>query len=212
MKERLYDRVSARLDRAGFAERRERLVGALHGDVLEIGAGTGLNLARYRHARRVVALEPDRRYARRLRDRALAATVPVEVVAGSAESLPFPDAGFDHVVTTLALCSIADVDAALIEARRVLRSGGQVHFIEHVRAEGARARWQDRLTPLQRRVADGCHLNRDIEAALRRAGLRIEQIDRFEMPPGHPLIKPAIQGTAYADGPPPDDAHVVGRK
>ena len=200
MKERLYDRVVAGCDRAGFGERRERLVGALEGDVLEIGAGTGLNLEHYRQARRVVAVEPDRRYARRLRDRADSASVQVEVVEQRAESLPFGDAAFHHVVTTLALCSVGDLDAVLAEARRVLRPGGALHFIEHVRADGRRARWQDRLTPLQRRVADGCHLNRDIAAALERAGLHVDAIEHFEMPPGHPLIKPAIQGTARRGG------------
>jgi len=199
MKERFYDRVAAGLDDAGFRERRERLVGELEGDVLEIGAGTGMNLPRYRRARRVVALEPDARYARRLRERATAATVGVTVVEGTAESLPFPDRSFDHVVTTLALCSVSDLDAALSEVRRVLRGGGTLRFLEHVRAEGRLARWQDRLTPLQRRVADGCHLNRDIEAAVASAGLRIDAIERFTMPPGHPLIKPAIQGAAHAD-------------
>ena len=196
MKERLYDRVVAGCDRAGFGERRTSLVGGLQGDVLEIGAGTGLNLEHYRRARRVVALEPDRRYARRLRDRASTATVEVQVVEQRAESLPFEDATFDHVVTTLALCSVGDLHAVLAEVGRVLRPGGALHFVEHVRADGRRGRWQDRLTPLQRRVADGCHLNRDIVAALERAGLHIDDIEHFEMPPGHPLVKPAIQGTA----------------
>jgi ubiquinone/menaquinone biosynthesis C-methylase UbiE len=199
MKERFYDRVAEGLERAGFGERRERLVGALTGDVLEIGAGTGMNLAHYRRAGRVVALEPDARYARRLRARAAGAAVPVEVVERTAESLPFSDGSFDHVVTTLALCSLADLDAGLAEMRRVLRPGGTLHFIEHVRADGRLARWQDRLTPLQRRVADGCHLNRDVAAALERAGLRIDALEHFTMPPGHPLIKPAIQGTAVND-------------
>lgn len=199
MKERLYDRLAGGLDRAGFGERRERLVGDLAGDVLEIGAGTGLNLPHYRRARRVVALEPDARYARRLRARADAAGVDVEVVEGAAEALALADASLDHVVSTLALCSIADLDRGLAEIRRVLRPGGALHFIEHVRADGRLARWQDRLTPLQRRAADGCHLNRDTEAAIARAGLRVEAIERFVMPPGHPLIKPAIQGTARRD-------------
>ena len=183
-------------DRAGFGERRERLVGALEGDVLEIGAGTGLNLPHYRRARRVVALEPDRRYARRLRDRASEASVEVDVVEKAGESLPFGDDSFDHVVTTLALCSVTDLDAVLSEVHRVLRPGGALHFLEHVRGHGRLARWQDRLTPLQRRVADGCHLNRDIAAALERAGLHVDAIEQFAMPPGHPLIKPAIQGAA----------------
>jgi ubiquinone/menaquinone biosynthesis C-methylase UbiE len=196
MKERLYDRLVTGCDRAGFGERRARLVGALEGDVLEIGAGTGLNLAHYGPSARVVALEPDRRYARRLRTRGLHAAAEVVVVEQRAESLPFEDASFDHAVTTLALCSIADLEAALAEIRRVLRPAGRLHFLEHVRGTGRLARWQDRLTPLQRRLADGCHLNRDTAAALERSGLRIEAVETFTMPPGHPLVKPAIQGTA----------------
>lgn len=196
MKERLYDRVAASCDRAGFGDRRERLVGALEGAILEIGAGTGLNLAHYRRADRVVALEPDRRYSRRLRARASEASVGVDVVEGTGESLPFSDGSFDHVVTTLALCSVADLDAALAEVHRVLRPGGELRFLEHVRGHDSLARWQDRLTPVQRRVADGCHLNRDIPAAIERAGLHVDAIEHFTMPPGHPLIKPAVQGTA----------------
>jgi ubiquinone/menaquinone biosynthesis C-methylase UbiE len=196
VKERLYDRLVGGCDRAGFGDRRDRLVATLEGEVLEIGAGTGLNVAHYRRARRVVALEPDARYVRRLRARASAAAVDVEVVEQRAESLGFADDSFDHVVTTLALCSVADLDAALAEVRRVLRPGGALHFLEHVRGAGRLARWQDRLTPLQRRVADGCHLNRDVLAALGRAGLHVEAVEHFAMPPGHPLVKPAIQGIA----------------
>src|ERR1044072_7787437 len=137
MKERLYDRVSAGLDRAGFGERRERLARP---------PARGHPPPPPRRARRVVALEPDVRYARRLRERASEAAVDVEVVEGTAESLPFDDRSFDEVVTTLALCSIADLGAALGEVRRVLRSGGGLQFIEHVRGDGRLRRWQDRLT------------------------------------------------------------------
>lgn len=195
MKERFYDLLNRPLDRRGFGERRDRLVGALAGDVLEVGAGTGLNLARYR-AGRVSAVEPDSRYLRRLRERAEEAAVPVEVVEGRAEALPFADASFDHVVSSLALCSVADLDAALAEVRRVLRPGGSLAFLEHVRGAGRLARRQDRLTPLQRRLADGCHLNRDVVAAIESAGLRVEELEQFTMPRGHPAIRDAVQGVA----------------
>jgi SAM-dependent methyltransferase len=164
--------------------------------VLEVGAGTGLNVPRYRCARRLVALEPERAYARRLRERAADAHVPVDVVEGRAEALPFADASFDCVVTTLALCSVGDLDGSLREIARVLRPGGSLHFLEHVRAEGGTARWQDRLTPLQRRMADGCCLNRDTAAAIERAGFALDRLERFELPAGHRLIRPAIQGVA----------------
>jgi ubiquinone/menaquinone biosynthesis C-methylase UbiE len=196
IKDRIYDAFTAGLDRKGFGQRRERQVAELRGDVLEVGAGTGLNLPRYRRADRLVALEPHRTYARRLRARAGSAHVPVEVVAGRAEALPFSDWSFDNVVTTLALCSVRDLDAALAEIRRVLRPGGTLHFLEHVRGEGDTARWQDRLTPIQCRIADGCHLNRDTAAAIERAGFELAELERFELPAGARVIRPAIQGAA----------------
>ncbi|MDX6413922.1 MAG: hypothetical protein QOH23_1332 [Gaiellaceae bacterium] len=165
--------------------------------MVEIGAGTGLNVPRYRGAEQVVVVEPDPTYGRRLRSRGAEATVPVEVVATRAEQLPFADESFDHAVASLALCSMTDVDAALGELRRVLRPGGSLVFLEHVRSPSAkRARWQDRFTPLQRRIADGCHLNRDTPTAIERAGFEIAELERFSMPPGHPLIKDAVQGVA----------------
>jgi len=200
IKDRIYDAFTAGLDRKGFGQRRDRQVAELRGDVLEVGAGTGLNLPRYRSADLLVALEPHRTYSRRLRARAGAAHVPVEVVAGTAEELPFADESFDNVVTTLSLCSVGDLDVALAEIRRVLRPGGALHFLEHVRGEGATARWQDRLTPIQRRIADGCHLNRDTAAAILRAGFEITELERFAMPAGASVIKPAIQGTALRPG------------
>jgi len=196
VKERIYDALNGGLDRAGFVERREQLVATLEGDVLEIGAGTGLNIPHYRQARRVVALEPDLAYTRRLRERAAESSVPVEIVEGAAEALPFPDSSFDHVVATLALCSVSDLGLSLAEILRVLRPGGSLEFLEHVRGEGGVARWQDRLTPIQRRVADGCRLNRDTAKEIEAAGLRVERIERFRLPAGHPLVRPAIQGSA----------------
>lgn len=196
IKDRFYDALNRGLNRKGFGQRRERQVAELRGSVLEVGAGTGLNVPRYRQADRLVLLEPDRTYARRLRARAAEAHVPAEVVAGRAEALPFPDESFDHVVTTLALCSVGDLDAGLAEIRRVLRPGGSLHFLEHVRGEGTTARWQDRLTPVHRRIADGCHLNRDTAAAIERGGFRLAELERFELPAGHRLIRPCIQGTA----------------
>lgn len=165
--------------------------------MLEIGAGTGLNLPHYRAALHVTVVEPDATYARRLGQRAAAALVPVDVVIGKAEKLAFPDETFDSAVASLALCSVDDLDVALGELRRVLRAGGSLLFLEHVRSEGERrSRWQDRLTPLQRRLADGCHLNRDTPAAIERAGFELVELERFSMPPGHPLIKDAVQGFA----------------
>ena len=110
--------------------------------------------------------------------------------------MPFADESFDHAVVSLSLCSVDDLDGALTEIHRVLRPNGTLAFLEHVRAEGGLARWQDRLTPIQRRFADGCHLNRDATAAIEHAGFELVDVERFTMPAGHPLIKPAVQGLA----------------
>jgi ubiquinone/menaquinone biosynthesis C-methylase UbiE len=171
VKERFYDRLNGSLDRKGLAERRERLVGSLTGDVLEVGAGTGLNVPRYRCARRLVAVEPDHQYLRRLRARAADAAIPVEVIQASAETLPLPDDSFDHVVTCISLCSVTDIDAALTQIHRVLRPRGSLMFLEHIRDSGRLGHWQHRLTPLQRRIADNCHLDRDTPAAIQNAVL-----------------------------------------
>jgi ubiquinone/menaquinone biosynthesis C-methylase UbiE len=153
---------------------RERVVGAAEGRVLEIGVGSGLNLPFYRRCTpSVVAVEPSPVLLRRAWRRAKAAAMPVDLVEGSAEALPFADASVDTVVTTWTLCTIPDVAAALAEVRRVLRPGGALLFIEHGRApEPNVARWQDRLDPLWSRLAGGCHLNRPIDRLLREAGFR----------------------------------------
>jgi ubiquinone/menaquinone biosynthesis C-methylase UbiE len=191
-----YDRLNDRVDSAGFAERRDALVSTLDGVVLEIGAGTGRNIPRYTRAARVIALEPSGEFATRLRSRAAEATLPVQVLRGYAESIPLPAASVDHVVTSLTLCSVNSLAAALTECRRLLRPGGTLEFLEHVRSGGLRGHFQDWLTPLQRRFVDGCHLNRDIVAAIRTVGLDIVALQRFTMPPGNPLLTDGITGRA----------------
>ena len=143
---RCYDIFMDRIDLAGAAKHRCRLVEGAKGEVLEIGAGTGKNLPVYGAAKRVVALEPDPAMRARAQAAVLEARVPVEVVEGDGMALPFPDASFDTVVFSLVLCTVPDVERALAEARRVLRPGGTLRFYEHVRASDPRlARWQDRL-------------------------------------------------------------------
>jgi ubiquinone/menaquinone biosynthesis C-methylase UbiE len=162
---------------------RERVVAAADGRVLEVGAGSGLNLPLYGPLiRYVVALEPSPQLLRRARRRAATAAAPVELVEGSAEALPLADASVDTVVTTWTLCTIPDVSAALAEMRRVLRPGGALLFVEHGRApEENVARWQDRLDPLWSRLAGGCHLNRPIDRLLRAAGFRIDRLRNFRL-------------------------------
>jgi ubiquinone/menaquinone biosynthesis C-methylase UbiE len=196
MKATTYDRFNDRFDRAGFAVRRDRLVSTLDGAVLEIGAGTGRNLERYTCADRIVAVEPSAEFRRRLEERAAEVRVPMEVVSGHAESIPLPDNSVDHVVACLTLCSVTSLPAALAECRRVLRPGGTLEFLEHVRSGGFRGRVQDVLTPLQRRFVDGCHLNRDPTGDIEAAGFRISTMEHFAMPPGNPLIVEGIQGRA----------------
>jgi ubiquinone/menaquinone biosynthesis C-methylase UbiE len=166
-----------------------------HGEVLEVGFGSALNLAYYPESvRSLTALEPspgsDARAARRIAQ----SPVPVERVRVRAdESLPFADGRFDCIVTTWTLCSIADPLAALLEMRRVLRAEGLYLFLEHGRSEDARtARWQERITPLQRRLCAGCRLDLEIDALVRKAGFALVGLDRF-VPPR----TPRIWGTMY---------------
>jgi ubiquinone/menaquinone biosynthesis C-methylase UbiE len=162
---------------------RDERVSALlpaHGDVLEIGFGTGLNLPCYpRAVTRLTAVEPARLLKTRVAQRIADAAMPVEIVQRDAEALPFDSGRFDCVVSTFTLCTIVDAHAALREIRRVLKTDGQFIFLEHGRSADARvARWQDRLNPIQRVVACGCNLNRRIDLLISAAGLGIRNLDR----------------------------------
>jgi ubiquinone/menaquinone biosynthesis C-methylase UbiE len=192
----LYDLLAGRAERAGLGERRRSLLADLEGDVVEIGSGTGASLPYYERASRVVAVEPDTSMAKRLPGRLQDAKVPVEVVSARAQTLPFPDQSFDAAVAAFVLCSVEDQSAVLAEARRILRPGGKLVLLEHVRGEGRVARWQDRLTPLHRKLAGNCHLNRDTRAAVAAAGFDTAGIERTELPGTHPLVRPGVQGVA----------------
>jgi ubiquinone/menaquinone biosynthesis C-methylase UbiE len=134
----LYDRLGAASEEAGMREERRRLLQRATGEVLEIGAGTGLNLALYPPAvTRVVAAEPDPHMIRRLRRKAQEAHVPVEIVSAPAEALPLADGSFDTVVGTLVLCTVSEPAVVLAEIARLLRPGGRYLFLEHVRAHEA---------------------------------------------------------------------------
>jgi ubiquinone/menaquinone biosynthesis C-methylase UbiE len=155
---------------------RKRVVGSAPGRVLEIGAGSGLNLRFYDSAREVLALEPAPRLIAMARR--APAVVPVTFIEGSAEAIPIDDEAVDTVVTTWTLCSIPRADIALTEMRRVLRRGGRLLFVEHGLApEAVVRRWQERLTPLWRRMSGGCHLNRPIRAMIESSGFRLERLE-----------------------------------
>jgi ubiquinone/menaquinone biosynthesis C-methylase UbiE len=192
----LYDFAGHRVEKGELGRRRHELVSGLEGSVLEVGAGTGLNLRHYERASRVVAVEPDPGMARRLRKRAPEAAVPVEVLAGTAESLPFEDGAFDTAVITFVLCSVESPQAALSEVRRVLTPGGRLVLLEHVRGEGRLARWQDRFTPLHRKVAGNCHLNRKTKDEVAAAGFDVTDLHAVRIPGSHPLVRVGLQGVA----------------
>lgn len=164
-----------------FRQLRQECVRGLSGTVLEVGFGSGLNLPWYpREVTRLWFLEPSPEARRMAREAIAAAPFPVEPIGDTAESIPLADASVDAVVSTWTLCTIPDVETALREMRRVLRPGGQFRFVEHGRSPEPRvARWQDRLTPLQKRLAGGCHLNRPIDRLIEEAGFRLDRIDRF---------------------------------
>ena len=163
---------------------RERIIGAAEGRVLEIGMGSGLNLPLYgAKVSTVIGLEPSPALLDMARRQTSAAHVPIELLEASAEALPFDCGSIDTVVTTWTLCTIPDAERALRECHRVLRPGGSLLFVEHGRApELSVARWQDRLDPLWRRVAGGCHLNRKIDALIAGTGFRIETLRNSRMP------------------------------
>ncbi|WP_419224844.1 class I SAM-dependent methyltransferase [Acinetobacter sp. A2] len=157
--------------------RRELLLG-VSGEVLEIGFGTGINLAFYQNIDTVYALEPNAAVFQLAQERIDAAPFLVEHIAASAEQLPFADEQLQHVVSTWTLCSIADLAQSLREIYRVLQPGGTLHVVEHVlnRQSLNIQRLQHLLTPIQKKVADGCHLNRDIEVALLETGFELGEV------------------------------------
>jgi SAM-dependent methyltransferase len=160
----LYDPLVSNGERAGMSVLRGRLVSAAEGRVLELGAGTGLNVAHYPPAvDELVLSEPEPGMAARLRQRASLSRCPTEVLQSGVEELPFEAGYFDAVVCTFVLCTVPDPVGALRQARRVLREGGRLLFLEHVRAPtgSSLVRWQDRLERPWRAFVGGCRCNQD---------------------------------------------------
>jgi ubiquinone/menaquinone biosynthesis C-methylase UbiE len=195
-----YDRALKSSEENGLGDMRRALLADARGRVVEIGAGTGVNLDLYgAGVEDLTLIEPDPHMGAKLRERleARAGTVPARLVTAPAEAIPFDDETFDAAVATLVLCTVPDPAAAVAELSRVLKPGGHLLFIEHVRADDpASARWQDRFEKPWRFMADGCHCNRDTAATLTASAFRIESIDQGKLPKAMPIVRPLISGTA----------------
>ena len=196
----IYDPFMRRAEQAGLAQWRAELLEGAAGDVLEIGAGTGANLPFYPPSiRRLHLTEPDPDMLARLRRRMNVARVPdVQAALSAVDALPFDDATFDTVVSTLVLCSVPDVGRALAEVRRVLRPGGRLLFLEHVAAEGrpARLAWQLRIEPFWKHVSGNCHLTRRTGESIRAAGFVVERETRESVRGAPSIVRPSIRGIA----------------
>lgn len=197
-----YDRSLAATEEAGLRERRRALIAEASGRTVELGAGTGLNFEHYPDAvSELILTEPFGPMAERLRERVAGSARSVQVVEAAAERLPIDDDSVDTVVVTLVLCTVDDVGATLAEITRVLRPGGRMLFIEHVRAGDPRlARWQDRLERPWRFIGHGCRCNRDTVAAIEASPLELESIERGWLPKAAPIVRPLAQGRALARG------------
>src|SRR5688572_22144188 len=172
-----------------LAPYRQRIVSEATGRGLEVGIGAGENLSRYGTAvSEVIGLDPSRKLAAMARDAAQDGPRVVNIIEASAESLPLDERSIDSVVITWTLCSIRDPAAALREIHRVLKPEGRLLFVEHGLAPEEHVRkWQHRLTPLWKRIAGGCHLDRDMTALITNAGFRMEQLRRGYMPGPRPM-------------------------
>jgi SAM-dependent methyltransferase len=214
-----YDRALKATEENGLGAMRAELLAAARGRVIEIGAGTGVNVDLYGIAVEDLTLvEPDTHMAARLRARLQAGEgahggetagagsgsgrhAPKHLVEAPAEALPFADDTFDTAVATLVLCTIPDPVAAIAELARVLKPGGRLLFIEHVRSRHPDlARWQDRLEKPWRFLGDGCHCNRDTEATLSASVFTIETLEHGRMPKAAPIVRPLIHGGAVLNG------------
>jgi ubiquinone/menaquinone biosynthesis C-methylase UbiE len=182
--------------------RRERVCAGLHGDVVELGFGSGHNVPYYPPAvSSVAAVEPSDTAWLLARSRVDGASVPVRRSGVDGQRLPLDDASFDCALSSWTLCTIPDATAALAEVRRVLRPGGTLHFIEHGLAPDEPVRrWQHRLEPVQKRLFGGCHLTRSITGLIRGAGFTITALDEFYAPGFPKATNATFLGTAAAAG------------
>jgi ubiquinone/menaquinone biosynthesis C-methylase UbiE len=197
-----YDRGFERTEEAGLRRMRTELLAGARGRVIEIGAGTGLNLELYPDSVRELALvEPDPHMAKRLRAKAARSTRAAEIVEAPAERLPFDDDSFETAVATLVFCTIPEPSAALTELARVLKPGGRLLFVEHVRSRHpGLAGWQDRLEKPWRFLGDGCHCNRDTLATIAASNFQLGEVEHDRLPKAPPIVRPLVRGSAVLYG------------
>ena len=182
---RMYARMSPAWERRGYAVRRQELLAGLAGRVVEVGAGNGLNFRHYPlEVTAVLAIEPEPYLRSCAKVKARRAPIPVEVVAGTAERIAAESAAFDAGVVSLVLCSVSDTSAALAELHRVIRPGGELRFLEHVRADSPSLRRIQRLmdASVWPRLTGGCHASRDSATAIQAAGFSMERLHSFRFP------------------------------
>jgi ubiquinone/menaquinone biosynthesis C-methylase UbiE len=194
-----YDSFSRKSEEAGLRAMRHGLLAEAGGSVLEIGAGTGANLAHYNgHLESLVFTEPESAMLRRLQAKARDEAPLAKILRAPAEDLPFEDASFDTVVSTLVLCGVDDQARSVREIRRVLKPGGRLLFLEHVRSDDpALARFQDRMNWLNRLVVQ-CDCNRPTLSTIEAAGLTVSELEQTELPKAPKFVRPLIVGTAVA--------------
>jgi ubiquinone/menaquinone biosynthesis C-methylase UbiE len=193
----MYDPMSRGSEEAGLRDLRRGLLAEAGGSVLEIGAGTGANLAHYDgRVESLVFTEPEPAMLRRLQKKAREEAPLAKILRAPAEDLPFEDDSFDTVVSTLVLCGVDDQARALREIRRVLRPGGRFLFLEHVRSDDpALARFQDRMNWLNRIVVD-CDCNRPTLSTIKATNFTVAELEQTEMPKAPKFVRPLIVGTA----------------
>jgi ubiquinone/menaquinone biosynthesis C-methylase UbiE len=195
-----YDRFMAKTEEACLKEWRHGLLKQVRGEVLEVGAGTGVNIKLYSDkVTKLVLTEPDKHMRKHLKKEADNSHLEnISVTSGAAEQIEASDDSFDYVVTSLVCCSVTDLKACLREIRRVLRPGGSLVFLEHVAAADgtSRRRWQNLINPMWKIVMGNCHLNRETEQAIVTEGFDIIQIKRESMRKALPIVRPTIRGIA----------------
>jgi len=195
-----YDWFLSASEEAGLREFRTALLAEASGDVVEIGSGTGVNLELYPEEIASLTLtEPFGPMASQLHKKLAGSDRAAQVHEAPADAIPLADDSADTAVSTLVLCTVPDQAAALGELKRVLRPGGRLLFLEHVRSEDEKsARWQDRLHGPWKLFGHGCNCNCDTLAAIRAAGFKVERVERDEFPKSLPITKPLIIGSALA--------------